>query len=104
MIKEELPDSRRFQLMRLRTYISIKDDFIKQIQLIPQWDRENVRQLIQVLDQSIDGEIERLICGKFRCNKCYGFEGKIHSIFYGNPVVKKIKIENGGKRHDDDNC
>lgn len=69
MIKEELPDSRRFQLMRLRIYISIKDDFIKQIQLIPQWDRENVRQLIQVLDQSIDGEIERLICGKFRCNK-----------------------------------
>ena len=65
MIKEELPDSRRFQLMRLRTYISIKDDFIKQIQLIPQWDRENVRQLIQVLDQSIDGEIERLFCGNF---------------------------------------
>jgi hypothetical protein len=69
MIKEELPDSRRFQLMRLRIYIAIQDDFIKQIQLIPQWDRENVRQLIQVLDQSIDAEIERLVCGKFRCNK-----------------------------------
>nr|DAE86860.1 MAG TPA: hypothetical protein [Caudoviricetes sp.] len=45
MIKEELPDSRRFQLMRLRIYIAIQDDFIKQIQLIPQWDRENVRQV-----------------------------------------------------------
>lgn len=63
MIKEEQPDSRRFQLMRLQTLITMENYFIDQMKTVPHWDRKNARQLMIILDQSIAGEIEKLSSG-----------------------------------------
>lgn len=60
MIKPEQPDNRRFQLMRLQTLITMENYLIDQMKIVPHWDRKNTRQLIDILDQSIAGEIEKL--------------------------------------------
>lgn len=60
MIKPEQPDSRRFQLIRLQTLVTMENYLIDQMKIVPHWDRKNTRQLIDILDQSIAGEIERI--------------------------------------------
>lgn len=60
MIRPEQPDSHRFQLMRLQTLVTMENYLIDQMKIVPHWDRKNTRQLIDILDQSIAGEIEKL--------------------------------------------
>lgn len=55
-------DSRRFQLIRLQTLITMENYFIDKMKSVPYWDKENTRQLIAILDQSIAREIEKLCC------------------------------------------
>ena len=59
---EDKIDSRRFQLIRLQTLITMENYFIDKMKSVPYWDKENTRQLIAILDQSIAGEIEKLCC------------------------------------------
>lgn len=60
MIRPEQPDSHRFQLIRLQTLVTMENYLIDQMKIVPHWDRKNTRQLIDILDQSIAGEIEKL--------------------------------------------
>lgn len=69
MIKPEQPDSQRFQLIRLQTLITMENYLIDQMKIVPHWDRKNTRQLIDILDQSIAGEIEKLNSRNMSCNK-----------------------------------
>lgn len=69
MIKPEQPDSRRFQLMRLQTLITMENYLIDQMKIVPHWDRKNIRQLIAMLDMSIAGEIEKLSSGNMSCDE-----------------------------------
>lgn len=69
MIKPEQPDNRRFQLMRLQTLITMENYLIDQMKIVPHWDQKNTRQLIDILDQSIAGEIKKLSSRNMSCNK-----------------------------------
>ena len=69
MIKPEQPDNRRFQLMRLQTLITMENYLIDQMKIVPHWDQKNTRPLIDILDQSIAGEIETLSSRNMSCTK-----------------------------------
>lgn len=55
--------------MRLQTLITMENYLIDQMKIVPHWDRKNTRQLIDILDQSIAGEIEKLSSRNMSCNK-----------------------------------
>lgn len=68
MIKEQ-PDSRRFQLVRLQTLVTMENYLLEQMKIVPHWDRKNTRQLMVILDQSIAGEIEKLSSRNMSCDE-----------------------------------
>lgn len=63
MLKPEQPDSRRFQLMRLQTLITIENYLIDQMKDVPHWEPNYTKYLFSVLDASINREIEELVWG-----------------------------------------
>lgn len=63
MLKPQVEDRRRFQMLRLQTYLNLREELVQAIKVIPRWDPAINRNLVRALDDAIKNEIIKLNLG-----------------------------------------